>query len=77
MLSFKDFKNQIEESARSLEEKTVDSFQVGGGREKFPARIERKGSKFIAYVDDEKLDEFKSEKEARAGIKDFVELMDL
>jgi len=77
MLSFKEFKSQVEESARSLEEKTVDSFKVGGGREKFPARIERKGSKFVAYVDDEKLDEFKSEKDARAGIKDFVELMDL
>lgn len=77
MLSFRKFKSQIEESARSLEEKTVDSFQVGGGGEKFPARIERKGSKFVVYIDDEKLDEFKSEKEARAGIKDFVELMDL
>jgi hypothetical protein len=78
MLNFREFRNKIEESkASSITEKTVDSFQVGGGRQKFPAKIEKKGSKFVAFVDGDKLDEFKTEKEAREGIKDFVELMDL
>jgi glutathione peroxidase-family protein len=48
-------------------------FKVGKG--KFTAEIKKKGSKFIASIDGQDLDTFKSEKEAEKAIKDFTKLM--
>jgi len=43
---------------------------------KFPAIITKKGSAFIAYIDGDKLDQFKNQKEAEKAIMDFTKLMD-
>jgi hypothetical protein len=75
MQSFKRFRVQIDETVKTLNEKTIDSFKVG--KDKLEAEIRKKGSKYVAYVDGDELDEFKSEKEARKGIEDFVKLMDV
>jgi hypothetical protein len=77
MIDFKQFRSDITEAAEQLNEKTVEKMKVGSGRKKYPAEIKKKGSKYIAYVDGDELDTFKSEKEAKKGIEDFVELMDL
>jgi len=77
MIDFKQFRSDISEAAEQINEKTVEKMKVGSGRKKFPAEIKKEGSKYVAYVDGDKLDEFKSEKEAKKGIEDFVELMDL
>lgn len=77
MRNFKDFRTHISESASQINEKTVEKMQVGSGSKKYPAEIKKEGSKYVAYVDGDKLDEFKSEKDAKKGIEDFVELMDL
>lgn len=75
MDTFKQFRTKITEAASRLDEKTVDSFKVG--KDKVKAEIKKKGSKFVAHIDGEELDTFKSEKEARKGIEDFVKLMDV
>lgn len=76
MRNFKDFRMQVSESVSSINEKTVDKMKVGKGN-KLSAEIKKEGSKYVAYVDGDMLDEFKSEKEAKKGIEDFVKLMDL
>ena len=77
MINFKQFRSDINEAAEQINEKSVEKMKVGSGRKKFPAEIKKEGSKYVAYVDGDKLDDFKSEKEAKKGIEDFVELMDL
>jgi hypothetical protein len=77
MRSFKQFRSNLNETVTSIHEKTVEKMKVGKGSKKYPAEIKKEGSKYVAYVDGDKLDEFKSEKEAKKGIEDFVELMDL
>jgi len=77
MIDFKQFRSDISGAAEQINEKTVEKMKVGSGRKKYPAEIKKEGSKYVAYVDGDKLDEFKSEKEAKKGIEDFVELMDL
>ena len=54
-------------------EKQVKNFKVG--KEKFDAVISKKGNMFIAYIDGDKLDAFKSAKEAEKAINDFTKLM--
>ena len=77
MINFKKFRTDITEAAEQINEKTVEKMKVGSGRKKYPAEIKKEGSKYVAYVDGDKLDEFRSEKDAKKGIEDFVELMDL
>lgn len=77
MVNFKEFRSLLDEAVSRINESTVDSFKVGSGSKKYPAEIKKEGSKYVAYVDGDKLDEFKSEKDAKKGIEDFVELMDL
>ena len=48
-------------------------FKVGKG--KFTAEIKKKGSKFVASIDGQDLDTFKTEKEAEVASKDFTKLM--
>lgn len=54
-------------------EKQVKKFKVG--KEKFDAVITQKGTSFIGYIDGDKLDVFKSAKEAEKAINDFTKLM--
>jgi hypothetical protein len=77
MKDFKNFRSALNETASQINEKTVEKMKVGSGRKKYPAEIKKEGSKYVAYVDGDKLDEFRSEKDAKKGIEDFVELMDL
>jgi len=77
MINFKNFRSALNETASQVNEKTVEKMKVGSGRKKYPAEIKKEGSKYVAYVDGDKLDEFRSEKDAKKGIEDFVELMDL
>lgn len=76
MTTFFEFRETLEKTIRSLTESSVSSFTVG--KDKLKAEI-KKGSngKFIAYIDGVEMDEFKTEKEARKGIDDFVALMDM
>jgi len=77
MRDFKEFRSSLNEAVAQINEKTVEKMKVGKGSKKYPAEIKKEGSKYVAYVDGDKLDEFKSEEEAKKGIEDFVELMDL
>ena len=75
MKNFKQFRSALSESVSQINERVVDSFTVG--KDKLKAEIRKKGSNYVAKVDGEELDEFRSEKEARKGIEDFVKLMDI
>ena len=77
MIKFKEYRRSISEAVFQINEKTVEKMKVGKGRKKYPAEIKKEGSKYVAYVDGDKLDTFRSEKDAKKGIEDFVELMDL
>lgn len=67
MKTLKEFRQSL------IIEKDVKTFKVG--KKKYEAKIEKSGNKFVAYIDGDKLDVFKSEKEAEKAIKDFTELM--
>ena len=54
-------------------EKQVKKFKVG--KEKYDAVVTKKGSSFVAYIDGDKLDVFKSAKDAEKAINDFTKLM--
>lgn len=54
-------------------EKQVKKFKVG--KEKYDAVVAQKGNSFVAYIDGDKLDTFKSAKEAEKAINDFTKLM--
>jgi hypothetical protein len=56
----------------SLSESVVKSYKLG----KYKAEIKKEGDKYVAYLDSDKLDEFKSTKDAQTGLKDFVDLLD-
>lgn len=55
-------------------EKVVKSFKVGKNK-KYDAVVTKKGNQFIAYIDGDQLDTFKTQKDAESGIKDFTDLM--
>lgn len=55
-------------------EKVVKKFKVGKG--KYEAYITSKDSSFVGYIDGDKLDVFKSAKEAEKAINDFTKLME-
>ena len=75
MKNFKQFRSALSESVSQINERVVDSFTVG--KDKLKAEIRKKGSNYVAKVDGEELDKFRSEREARKGIDDFVKLMDI
>lgn len=76
MKTFNQIRQSLNEAIKlSSGEKEVKSMKVGKGK-KFPAVITKKGSAFIAYIDGDKLDQFKSQKEAEKAIMDFTKLMD-
>jgi hypothetical protein len=55
-------------------EKQVKKLKVGKG--KYDAVVAKKGSSFVAYIDGDKLDTFKSAKDAEKAINDFTKLME-
>lgn len=57
-------------------EETVKTFKTGKGK-RLEAEIKKSGDRYEAFVDGEKLDSFKSQKEAEKGIEDFVKVMDV
>ena len=75
MKNFRNFRLALNETASQVNERVVDSFTVG--KDKLKAEIRKKVSNYVAKVDGEELDEFRSEREARKGIEDFVKLMDI
>jgi len=76
MKTFNQIRQSLNEGLKlSSGEKEVKSMKVGKGK-KYPAVITKKGSYFCAYIDGDKLDDFKSQKEAEKAIADFTKLMD-
>ena len=71
MKDFKLFREQLE----LFQEQTVKKYKTGKGN-KIDVEIKKSGNRFEAQVDGERLDSFKTQKEAEQGVKDFVELMD-
>jgi len=77
MLTFKQFQTTaLSEAAFKAPrgEKELKTFKVGN-KQKYGAVITQKGKLFIAYVDGEQLDVFKSQKEAEKAVKEFTDLM--
>jgi hypothetical protein len=70
-MNFKQFREQLE----LFQEQTVKKYKTGKGN-KIDVEIKKVGGRFEAHVDGERLDSFKSQKEAEQGVKDFVQLMD-
>lgn len=68
-MKFKEFRT----TTNPLSESVVKKFKVGKG--KFTAEIKKKSGKFVASIDGQDLDTFKTEKEAESAIKDFTKLM--
>ena len=76
MKTFNQIRQSLNEGLKlSAGEKEIKSMKVGK-KKKFPAVITKKGSAFIAYIDGDKLDQFKNQKEAEKAIMDFTKLMD-
>jgi hypothetical protein len=73
MKTFHQLRN-ISEAKAPTGEKLVKSFKVG--KNKYSATITKKGSMYIGYIDGDKLDSFKTEKEAVKSINDFIGLME-
>lgn len=65
-MNFKEFRQNLTEATRGKK------YKVG----KYKAEIKQEGSKFVAYLDGEKLDKFNSMKDAQKGVKDFIDLLD-
>ena len=42
---------------------------------KYPAEIRKEGGKFVAYIDGDKLDAFRSEKDAKQGIETMIKAL--
>lgn len=55
-------------------DKVVKKFKVGTTK-KYDAQIIKSGSKFVAVVDGDKLDEFNSQIDAEKAIKEFIQLI--
>lgn len=66
MINFKQF---------IAEASVVKTFEIGKGRDKQKVEIKKEGSKFVAYVDGDKLDAFRNQKDAEEAINDFAKLM--
>jgi len=76
MKTFKQFRIDLNEGAYKAKpgEKVVKSFKVGK-KKKYEAVITKKGNFHCVYVDGDKLDEFKSIKDAEKAAKEFTDLM--
>ncbi len=56
------------------DEKLVKKFKVGS-KKKYEAVITKRKNFFCVYIDGDKLDEFKTAKEAEKAAKEFTDLM--
>jgi len=75
MKTFKTLVQNLNEAFKApAGEKVVKTLKLGS-KNKVEAVITKKGSKFIAYVDGDKLDEFKSAKEAEKSMREIADLM--
>lgn len=75
MKTFNQLRESLEEGYKpKAGEKVVKKFTVGK-KKKYEAVITKKGSYFCVYVDGDKLDEFKNQKEAEKAAKEFTDLM--
>lgn len=76
MMRFKEFQTTgLSEAFRSpAGEKVVKTFKVGK-KNNYNAVVTQKGKLFTAYIDGDKLDVFKSAKEAESAAKEFTDLM--
>ncbi len=76
MKTFKTLRTNLAEAAYKLKagEKLVKKFKVGK-KKKYEAVITKKGNFFCVYVDGDKLDEFKTAKDAEKAAKEFTDLM--
>lgn len=76
MKTFKQFRTNLTEGKYkpSAGEKLVKKFKVGK-KKKYEAVITKKGNFFSVFVDGDKLDEFKTAKEAEKAAKEFTDLM--
>ena len=68
-MKFKDFKSHL----ISLQEQSVKKWKTGKGN-KFQAEIKKEKGRFAAYIDGEKLDTYKTQKDAELGVEDFISL---
>lgn len=57
------------------EASVIKSFEIGKGKNANKVEIKKEGSKFVAYVDGDKLDSFRNAEEAEKAVKDFAKLM--
>jgi hypothetical protein len=75
MLTFKNFQTKkLSEAFRAPSgEKVVKTFKVG--KKNYEAVVTQKGRLFVAYIDGDQLDVFKTAKEAEAAAKEFTDLM--
>lgn len=67
MMKFKEFRQSLFEAATEGK-----PYKIG----KYKAEIKKQGNKFVAFLDGEQFDKFKSVKEAERALKDFVDLLD-
>jgi len=77
MLTFKESFSTIAEAKMKLSsgEKVVKELDRLGKKKDVKAVITGKANKFILYVDETKLDTFKSVKEAEKGLQEFLKVM--
>jgi len=77
MLTFKESFSTITEAKMKLSsgEKVVKELDRLGKKKDVKAVITGKANKFILYVDETKLDTFKSVKEAEKGLQEFLKVM--
>lgn len=75
MMKFREFRTSLSEASVKLSagEKQVKKFKVG--KNNYDAIVTKKGSDYIAYIDGDMLDKFKSVKDAEKAAKDFTDLM--
>jgi|TARA_B100001094_G_scaffold80988_1_gene77198 hypothetical protein len=73
MLSFAELREKTTKLASG--EKQVKAYR-GGKRKKLDVVIAKKGNKFSAYIDGERLDDnYKNAKDAEKSVNDFIKLM--
>lgn len=71
MMKFKEFRTNVSEAASVSKETVVKSFKV----KKYNAVVKKIGSKYVAYLDGDKLDTFSTALAAEQAIMDFSELI--
>jgi len=65
-MNFKEFRQSLTEAVAENK-----SYKIG----KYKAEIKKQGNKFVAFLDGEKFDSFKSMRDAEKALKDFVDLL--